>query len=203
MRDRRWNWTGAVTAIVLAAVAGILPAADTPADALSYPRVVLLIRHAEKPAETAVSPHLSAEGTKRAEALPKLFEASPTRADPYPKPEFIFAARESRMSNRCVETVTPLAKHLKLEANSHFANEEFAKLAYELVHKRKYADKTVLVCWHHGLIPALAGQLKAADFPEVWKAQVFDRVWEISFGRDGRATWRDRPQQLLPGDSAR
>src|SRR5262249_29096526 len=149
------------------------------------------------------SPHLSPEGAKRAELLHKLFEASPNRADPFPKPDFIFAAHESKMSNRCNETVAPLAKQLKLDVNSHFANEDFAKLAHELLHKPKYADKTILVCWHHGLLPALAAQLKAKDLPETWKAQVFDRVWEITYGRDGRATWRDRPQQLLAGDSAK
>ena len=131
----------------------------------------------------------------------KLFEASPTRADPFPKPDFIFAARESKMSNRCVETVAPLAARLKLDVNSHFANEEFAKLAHELLHKRKYADKTVLICWHHGLLPALAVQLKVANLPDAWKSQVFDRVWQMTYERDGKAMWRDRPQQLLAGDA--
>jgi hypothetical protein len=182
-------------------IAGALPAADEPVDATSYPRTILLIRHAEKPAETVVSPHLSPEGDKRAEALFEIFQSSPQRAEAFPKPDFIFAARDSKMSSRCSETVAPLAKRLKLDVNSHFANEDFAKLAYELLHKRRYADKTVLVCWHHGLLSPLAVQLKVANAPESWKSHIFDRVWEITYDRDGKTTWRDRPQRLLPGDA--
>jgi hypothetical protein len=187
--------------ILAVAVAGALAADDEPANATSYPRTILLIRHAEKPAETVVSPDLSPQGFKRADALFELFEPSHRRIDAFPKPDFIFAARDSKMSNRCSETVAPLAKQLKVDVNSQFANEDFAKLAYELLHKRRYADKTVLVCWHHGLLPALIAQLKVTNPPDTWKAHVFDRVWEITYKRDGKTTWRDRPQRLLAGDA--
>ena len=30
---------------------------------------------------------------------------------------------------------------------------------------------------------------------------VFDRVWQITYDDQGNATFRDRPQRLLPGDS--
>ena len=44
---------------------------------------MLLIRHAEKPPPEANSVHLNAEGKKRAEALPRLFEASASRPNPF------------------------------------------------------------------------------------------------------------------------
>ncbi len=32
------------------------------------------------------------------------------------------------------------------------------------------------------------------------KSKVFDRVWEITY-ENGAATWKDLPQNALPGDS--
>src|SRR5262245_16200988 len=117
-------------------------------EAKNAPACVLLIRHGEKPAD---GEPLSAEGKRRGAALPKLFGA-------LPKPDFVFAAKDSKKSHRCTETVAPLAKKLELKVDDRFANEDYAKLATEL-RERKYAGKTVLVCWHHGNLPELAGKL--------------------------------------------
>jgi broad specificity phosphatase PhoE len=171
-------------------------------DAAKRPRQVLLIRHAEKPADDA-SVHLSADGVKRAEVLHRLFEPAADRPAPFPTPDVIFAAKDSKHSHRSVETVTPLAKRLKLPVNSTYRDEEFAALAREVVQNPRYAGKTVLVCWHHGTMPELAARLGAADAPAAWKGSVFDRVWQISSAENGAAKFRDRPQQLIPGDAAR
>ena len=89
----------------------------------------------------------------RREALPDLFKKSPERPNPFPKPDFIFATKNSKHSHRPLLTVMPLAKKLKLPINADFADEEFAKLANEVLHNSRYAGKTVLISWHHGMIP--------------------------------------------------
>jgi hypothetical protein len=48
-----------------------------------------------------------------------------------------------------------------LTINANFANEEFGKLADEVFHCPRYAGKTLLICWHHGMIPQLAEKLNA------------------------------------------
>jgi broad specificity phosphatase PhoE len=169
----------------------------TPPPLSGGPRQVLIIRHAEKPDGDSVD--LSPEGQKRAEALPRLFTKSPDRPDPFPTPDFIFATKKSGHSNRPVETVTPLAKALNLDIDSRFKDDEFDKLATELLTKARYAGKTVLVCWHHGTIPELARQLRVEDVPDPWKGSVFDRVWVITYG-GGKTKLKDRPQGLMPGD---
>src|SRR5262249_40429176 len=99
-----------------------------------------------------------------------------------------------------VETVTPLAKALNLDINTRFENEDFPKLAEGLLTDARYAGKTVLVCWHHGRIPALAQQLKAKDTPDHWRDSVFDQIWVITY-KDGKAKFKKRHQALLPGDA--
>jgi len=170
-------------------------------DKLTFPRQILIIRHAEKPPDEAMSVDLSAEGLDRAAALPKLFEKSDTRPTPFDTPDFIFAAKNSGKSHRPLQTVEPLAKELKLPIDSAFTNDDPKKLAEELFTNAKYAGKTILVSWRHSSIAALAQKLGAKDFPETWKDSVFDRVWQITFDDTGKVTFVDRPQQLMPGDS--
>ena len=85
--------------------------------------------------------------------------------------------------------------------HSLHTDEEFAKLAQEILQNRKYAGKTILICWHHGTIPDLARALGAADSPGDWDHKAFDRVWQLRYDEKGNVTFVDRPQQLLPGDS--
>jgi hypothetical protein len=166
------------------------------------PAAVLIVRHAEKPPVGDDSVHLAAEGVKRAEALPRLFRAAKNRPGPFPAPDFIFATKDSKRSSRPAETVAPLARALNRPVNAEFANADVAGLVREILGQPKYAGKTVLICWHHGTTPRLAKELGVADAPE-WKGSSFDRVWQITFDASGKATLRDRPQQLLPGDADR
>jgi hypothetical protein len=163
--------------------------------ASAQPREVMLIRHAEKP-DDGSSIHLSPAGQKRAEALPKLFDLS--RPHPFPKPDFIFATKQSDNSNRPVETVTPLAKGLHLDVNSHYRDKRYQDLADELLTRPKYAGKVVLVCWHHGEMKELATSLRVEDAHK-WPKEVFDQVWVISY-TDGKAKLQLKPQALMPDD---
>ncbi len=164
------------------------------------PRTVLLVSHAEKPPDGDPSGGLSAAGVKRAEALPALFRKTAGRPDPFPTPDVVFAAKNTDHSHRSVRTVKPLAASLGLKLRSDVVNDDYPKLVEELAGPT-YAGKVVLVCWHHGNLPALARALGAAGVPNKWKDEVFDRVWQLDFAADGSVTRRDRPQRLLPGDA--
>ena len=111
----------ALNTSVLAVVVGLVlhPVGFGPAQEKStaLPQRVLIIRHAEKP-QRGESVHLSPLGVERADKLYQLFRTSRDRPVPFPVPDFIFAARDSKHSHRSVETVTPLAKKLRLTVNS-------------------------------------------------------------------------------------
>jgi hypothetical protein len=205
--SNRWRSTRVAAGLLALACCVFLPAARSAGQAAgegkTYPRRVLLIRHAEKPPDEDDSAHLSPEGKKRAERLHRLFEATEERPRPFRTPDYVFATANSKNSHRPVETVTPLARRLKLDVDSRYRDEDFAKLAHAIFHDPKYRGKTVLICWHHGTLPQLAGRLKAADAPDAWDKKVFDRVWEITYGEQGQATFHDRPQRLLAGDSTK
>ncbi len=157
------------------------------------PREILIIRHAEKPV-SADSPNLTARGYARAAALVQFFSAS------FDTPDYLFATQVSKRSNRPVETVTPLATALHLGLDSTVADADYASLAQEILTNPKYVGKLLIVCWHHGNIPALAKALGIVDPPETWPDSVFDRIWRIRYGNSG-TTLDNFPQRLLFGDS--
>jgi hypothetical protein len=171
-----------------------------------FPQTVLIIRHAEKTGDKE-DIHLAGQGTERAAMLDRLFVASKDRPDPFPTPDFIFAATHHKDSQRPVETVTPLAMKLKLSIIDRYDNklppkkEGMAELREEIFGSPRYYGKTILVSWRHSTIPELARTFKAAKVPDKWKDEVFDRVWQIAYDDEGNATFRDRPQRLLPGDA--
>ena len=183
--------------------------AGEPEKEAKFPKQILLIRHGEKPADDTEA-HLSKEGKERAKALPRLFEKTDTRPDPFPTPDFVFAARNSSASHRPFDTVRPLAKQLNLTIDDTFESKVEAEkadgkgvpeLAAALLGESKYAGKTVLVSWRHSTIPELAKALHAKKVPSRWADEVFDRVWQITYDEKGKGTLRDRPQRLLTTDS--
>ena len=180
----------------------LLPFAHDSAEAQEAgktPATIYVIRHAEKPAPEENSPDLTPTGFKRAEALPSLFVQMPgTPAPRLPKPDAIFATARSKSSNRPVETVTPLAQFLKLPIHHDFDEKATGLLAAELL-GGKYAGKVILICWHHGQMPALAAALGVSDPPAAWDAQVFNQIWKITY-TDGQATLTTLSEALLPGD---
>jgi hypothetical protein len=182
-----------------------------------YPKQVLIIRHGEKTGDKA-DVHLSKQGKERAEALYQLFGTSRDRPEPFPTPDFLFAASDEKDSHRPLETVTPLAMKLQLPVNQTYESRLPASLSKdegkktakgpgmlglrdEVFGEAKYFGKTILVSWRHTTIPELAKTLKASKVPAKWSDDVFDRIWQITYDADGNATFLDRPQRLLPGDA--
>jgi hypothetical protein len=160
------------------------------------PATILIIRHAEKLTDGQLD--LSPIGFKRASLLPQLFVPTGSRPD-LPTPQVVFATHVSKHSNRPVETVTPVAEALHLSIDSSILNDDYAALASTLL-SGKYAGKVVLVAWHHGNIPQLAIALGVQPPYAPWPDQQFDRVWRIDYV-NGKATIKDLPQHLMPGDS--
>ena len=171
----------------------LLLLAQTGAAEETPPKQVLIIRHAEKTGlKTDI--HLNPRGYERAAALPRLFPSQ------FETPQALFATHRSAHSNRPVETITPLAHALSLRIDDRFGTNSHKALARAILSGPSYRGKTVLVCWHHGEIPALAEALGVKHPPTPWPDQQFDRVWQVQYAANP-AMFKDLPQHLLSGDS--
>jgi hypothetical protein len=159
-----------------------------------HPNTIFIIRHAEKPPDSVPpDPHLSVTGRARAAALVNY---------PFPPLAAIFAAETSTESARPVETVTPISTDRGIPISADVKDNEYPKLLPQVLSK-DFKGKDILICWHHGEIADLARALgTAVPLAYKWPCGVFDRVWVLTYAADGTVTREDRPQHLLPGDSA-
>src|SRR2546426_3693181 len=119
------------------------------------PAQIILIRHAEKPADLE-DPHLSRAGVRRAERLVSFITTDPVMTR-FGLPVAVFATQTTKQDNgqRTQETVAPLAGALKLPVQTPYLGKDYAALARLILGNPAYAGKTVLICWNHEEIPQL------------------------------------------------
>jgi hypothetical protein len=190
-------------AIATAVVHAQLPSSTSPAQAGStspdrMPKMIIIVRHAEKPPAEAESPNLSETGWKRANLLPSLFLSSNSHTPRFDQPDVLFATHATKKSNRPVETITPLSQALRLPVDDRYGRQQLSPFVEELK-SGKYAGKVVLICWHHGEMQELAQTIGIVN-PPAWPETLFDRVWQIRWS-EGAPHLTSLPQQLLPGDA--
>jgi len=143
---------------------------------------IVLLRHAEEPDDDDDSLDLSRAGRTRSEKLatyvPKAFG----------KPAFLFAAAPSDSSVRCYLTLRPLADRLGVNIEGTYKDREFGALAAKLLADPAFDDRLVVVAWTHKQLPALASSLNVArgDFPAQWDEEVFDLLFELTYGKRRR-----------------
>ena len=164
--------------------------------------VLLIIRHAENP----TSGHgLSPTGEQRAKAYKDYFQNFNVDSKRL-EPGVILVADDSKHSHRPRLTVQPFAKAANLPIDDSIGNKQPADLAAEL--RANDQGKVILICWHHGQIPALLRALGAG--PETllpdgkWPRTVYDWVIMVSYDENGRLipeSTRRISEHLLPGDS--
>ncbi|MFD3694960.1 hypothetical protein ACFWUZ_02150 [Streptomyces sp. NPDC058646] len=203
----------AVLAAALAPLAGAACTAGEPPrgpapGALATPKdaLVMVIRHAEKPYAGATGEDeegnegpgfLAGRGRRRAEELPRLFRRS--RGAVLPSPAGLFAAGGPPGAPEwCRQTVTALAEGLRTPVRSEFAVGAEPALA----HAALAAAMPVLICWEHDGIPRLVRALGAHEVlgvPASWPDR-YDLVWMFTRSQ-GRWSFRELPQHLLPGDA--
>ena len=141
------------------------------------PSMILLMRHAEKPAD-ANDPDLSQEGSARAEKLATYIPQTIGAID------FLFATTISKHSARPFETIKPLSKATGVPIDAPYADQDYDSLAAELLSDQRYAGRRGVIAWHHRFIPSFAGALGAANstYPNPWDPKVFNLILKFEWG---------------------
>jgi hypothetical protein len=177
------------------------------------PTKIMVIRHAEKPADAGTpfgvssdgiqdSEELIVRGWQRAGALVRFF--APVNGQfSHPglaTPDVIFASGVAPHSKslRPQHTVLALADWLGQQLDLSYAkNDETALVADALSE-----SGTVLIAWEHEKIPVIANQIVGdqSTCPQQWPGDRFDVVWVFDSAADGGWSFSQIPQELLPGD---
>jgi hypothetical protein len=182
------SWSSAAVSLLLV----IFPTSVPTAPPVTRPAQIILIRHAEKPADPD-NPHLSPAGVRRAEQLVSFIRTNPALTK-FGLPVAVFATRTTKDGNgqRTQETVAPLATALRLPVLTPFRGKDYAAMAKRVLGDARYDGRTVLICWNHEQIPQLAASLGVRPTPPKWKSSVYDLVYVISYqgGEASLATFR-------------
>lgn len=140
------------------------------------PATILLMRHAEKPADKA-DPGLSAAGRRRAERLagyvPQIFG----------RPDLLIAAADKKGSHRPRLTLAPLAAATGLAVDATVSDQDSAAFAAALLVEPRFDGARVVVAWRHDALPALARGLgaKAGECPAPWPEGLYDLILRLDF----------------------
>lgn len=140
------------------------------------PSRIILMRHADKP-DDPDDPDLSDAGVARAERLATYIPQT------FGKPDFIIATAHSKHSNRPSETVKPLAKALGMEVQHDIEDNDFEDLVDEVFSEPAYHGKTLVICWHHGKLPAIAALLgaPAGSYPDPWPEDTYNIILNFRY----------------------
>jgi len=171
-----------------------------PCDALKN-TTILIIRHAEKPEDGT---ELTATGYERARDYVGYFnhfqiDGQPLRLD------HLFCTADSKGSQRPRLTITPLSQALKLRLDNRYSSKDALKLAQN-IRAQAYGSE-LLICWHHGQIPALLQGLGAAPEQVLphgkWPDDVFGWLIELRYDAAGRLhETRLIHENLMPDDQS-
>jgi hypothetical protein len=175
-------------------------------------KVVMIIRHGEKPGRKGGAPgvdetgradehSMTRTGWQRAYKLADVFDGVGPTPPGLTRPAVIYAAHanENGRGDRTRETVRPLAEKIGVPVNTAFGKGDEQALARSV----ESEPGPTLISWQHSEIPDIAesfGTVTPAP-PTEWPDNRYDVVWTLTKTPTG---WRfgQIPQMLLPGDRA-
>jgi broad specificity phosphatase PhoE len=163
---------------------------------------LLIIRHAEKPADED-DDGLTPAGQARAQAYVAYFQTLELHSEKVATPAWLIAKGDEMESRRARLTLEPLAAALGLPLDTDLCEEQAREQAQRLLEDTRYDGATTLVCWSHKHLPELAKALGAPGslLPNDWPDDVFDWLLRLDFDEEGVLVAAERHhQRLMFGD---
>jgi len=154
--------------------------------AQATPGKVIIVRHADKLKQPKPGPSLSSQGIVRSIKFAMTYERG------FPEPDFMFATTPEKKSGkdasiRELQTLAPLnniysARHPNagVKIFHPYSGDEYNLLAKDLLSKKEYDGKTILICWEHHVIPNLAQELGTTEQFK-WEGDDFDTILVLDY----------------------
>ena len=91
--------------------------------------------------------------------------------------------RRSKHSDRPLETAEPLARAVGVTVQHDIRDKDFEDLVDEIFSDPAYRGKTVVICWHHGTLPAIAALLgaPAGSYPDPWPDDTYNVILDFRY----------------------
>lgn len=148
---------------------------------------ILIVRHAEKPALKSEGPGLTQAGEMRARSYANYFSHFALQGAAV-HIDALVATADSKGSMRPRLTLTPLSQALGLPLQQPFGDDDVKRLVEWLSNGPPH--RTILIAWHHGMIPSLLTNLgvdPASLLPKgKWPPDTYDWVLALRYDGDGK-----------------
>jgi len=138
---------------------------------------IVLIRHAEKPAEGYT---LNCQGVNRARELPNVLYSKIGLPHVIYVPSF--TQSDTTKHARMYQTIVPFSSKYNLPVNNKYKVSDIDGVSQAMLKQ----NGTVLVVWEHKGLVDIARQLGVEEKLH-WKDGDFDSIWIITFSKKGKA----------------
>ena len=140
------------------------------------PRVVHLIRHAEKPVDSSQE-DLTAQGYARAACLAPFLTSAPFNIT------YVYAPNPTadHGSRRALETATPTELKLGVTLDVSYSEGQEAQVAAALMAQ---SDAEILLAWEHKKLPDIMSALGTPN-PPTYPSDHFDLIWTVQLDGSG------------------
>ncbi|WP_316805408.1 histidine phosphatase family protein [Pedobacter nototheniae] len=149
---------------------------------------IILIRHAEKPAQ---GDNLNCQGLNRSMQLPAVIVKK------FGLPNYVYVpnlnATKGTKRSRAFQTVLPLSIKYNLSINSSFDVEDSKGLVNDISAKKGL----VLVCWEHHELTKIMKAFGVKPTNLKWAENDFDGIWTITY-QNGKAVFSADKENLKP-----
>lgn len=155
--------------------------------------MVIIIRHAEKPAD---GDNLSCAGFNRSIQLASVIKSK------FGIPNYLFAPAIKNSTevkrSRSFQTLLPLSVKYNLKINTSYDVDDTKSLAENILKKKG----VVLICWEHNKIQDLLALLGVSAKHMVWKGDDYDSILKLNFsGRQVMLT--PDKQNIIPSGNCK
>lgn len=149
---------------------------------------VVLIRHAEKPAQ---GDNLNCQGLNRSMQLPSVLVKK------FGIPNYVYvpnlSAGKGTKRSRAFQTILPLSIKYNLNINSSFDVEDGKNMASDITTKKG----TVLICWEHKELTKIIKALGVKSGNLKWVENDYDGIWIVTYQK-GKAIFSIDKENLKP-----
>lgn len=155
------------------------------------PHQIIIIRHADKLIAENESPTLSARGFIRSVVFAFYYQ------NKFDTPDYFFAKNPVNedgkgIAFRELQTLGPLVNiyakkfpNKESRVNRSFRGEQYKELAADLLNRKIYNGKRIIICWNRINIPLLAKSLGVTQDLDPWDEDNYDSVYVINYHTRG------------------
>jgi len=166
----------------------------------ALPQKIILLQGAENTVDSSNLLELTFVGKERAAALPYLLLSDPNFFLSFPKALITVKSEDNK--NIFIEFLKPFSELINIDIQSQNSLDDVQSVASYVLTSNEFNNQNILIVWPNENMENLIKNLKVDEPFKKWPKDVYDRVFVITYDKNGNGSLQDLPQKLLINDSS-